>query len=367
MKLTRKSIGRIAASFVATAMLATMAIVPASAANMSGAVVDITKQITKDTNTYAPNTSFTFQVEPYMKGTEDGAVVQAGPVGGVYFSMNEGAKVYTGTISSTPADTDIGQTTLTLTQKLGLQIDENVLLAKDPGVYRYEVSEVTPEDKYDGIDYTTEVKYFDVYVTTDSTGKKVISAYTFVNADGDTKDDGVFVNDYDNETTGANKTLKVEKVLAGDQASPNQEFKIDITINGASGERYKIVKTNTADAVETMTVTYLTSGEMQTIELQGDEYVTIYGLSPEDTYTVAEHDYRTNLNYTATYKVDDTDVNSVTNQTISDDNDVVTITNTRDASTPTGIMMDIAPYAVLVVIAAAGCFIFLRKRHAKED
>lgn len=366
MKLTRKSIGRIAASFVATAMLATMAIVPASAANMSGAVVDITKQITKDENAYAPNTSFTFQVKPYAGDTEDGAVVQAGPEGGVYFSMNEGAKVYTGTISSAPNGNDIGQTTLTLAQKLGLQIDETVLLAKDPGVYRYEVSEVTPENGYDGITYTTEVKYFDVYVTTNSAGEKEISAYTFVDADGDSKDDGIFVNDYSNEITGANKTLRVEKVLAGDQASPNQEFEIDITINGASGEQYKIVKTNTAGAEETMTVTYLTSGQLQTIELQGDEYVTIYGLSPKDTYTVVEHDY-TGLNYTATYKVDNTDANNVNNQTISDNNDVVTITNTRNASTPTGIMMDIAPYAVLVVIAAAGCFIFLRKRHAKED
>lgn len=367
MKLTRKSIGRIAASFVATAMLATMAIVPASAANnMDGAVVDITKQITKDANTYAPNTSFTFQVKPYTGDTEDGAVVQAGPDGGVYFSMNEDEKVYTGTISSAPNENDIGQTTLTLAQKLGLQIDENVLLAKDPGVYRYEVSEVTPEDGYDGITYTTEVKYFDVYVTTDSTGRKVISAYTFVNANGDTKDDGIFVNDYNDKTTGANKTLKVEKVLAGDQASPNQEFKIDITINGAQGELYKIVKTNTSGAEETMTVKYLTSGQLQTIELQGGEYVTIYGLSPEDTYTVEEKDY-TNLNYTAGYEVDENKVDDVTARTISDDNDVVTITNTRDASTPTGIMMDIAPYAVLVVIAAAGCFIFLRKRHAKED
>ena len=49
------------------------------------------------------------------------------------------------------------------------------------------------------------------------------------------------------------------------------------------------------------------------------------------------------------------------------DNTTATITNTKNAVSPTGIMMDIAPYAVLVVIAAAGCFIFLRKRHAKED
>ena len=43
----------------------------------------------------------------------------------------------------------------------------------------------------------------------------------------------------------------------------------------------------------------------------------------------------------------------------------VTVTNDRDAVSPTGLIMDIAPYVLLVVVAAAGCFVFLRKR--RED
>ena len=42
--------------------------------------------------------------------------------------------------------------------------------------------------------------------------------------------------------------------------------------------------------------------------------------------------------------------------------DYVEFTNDREASTPTGIVMNVAPYALLVVIAAAGCLVFLRKR-----
>ena len=71
MKLTRKSIGRIAASFVATAMLATMAIVPASAADpevpqfegsSSNGVytVEMQKVLTVPENVYAPNATFSF-------------------------------------------------------------------------------------------------------------------------------------------------------------------------------------------------------------------------------------------------------------------------------------------------------------------
>ena len=43
----------------------------------------------------------------------------------------------------------------------------------------------------------------------------------------------------------------------------------------------------------------------------------------------------------------------------------MTFINTRDAVSPTGIVMNVAPYALLVVVAAAGCFVFMRKR--RED
>ena len=43
----------------------------------------------------------------------------------------------------------------------------------------------------------------------------------------------------------------------------------------------------------------------------------------------------------------------------------VAYTNTRNAVSPTGLAMNVAPYALLVVVAAAGCFVFLRKR--RED
>ena len=39
--------------------------------------------------------------------------------------------------------------------------------------------------------------------------------------------------------------------------------------------------------------------------------------------------------------------------------------NTRDAVSSTGIVMNVASYVLLVVVAAAGCFVFLRKR--RED
>lgn len=52
-----------------------------------------------------------------------------------------------------------------------------------------------------------------------------------------------------------------------------------------------------------------------------------------------------------------------TSSDVQNDNPTHTITNTRSTTTPTGIVMNVAPYALLVVVAVAGCFVFLRKRN----
>ena len=44
---------------------------------------------------------------------------------------------------------------------------------------------------------------------------------------------------------------------------------------------------------------------------------------------------------------------------------VIEFNNNKESVTPTGIVMNVAPYVLLVVVAAAGCFVFLRKR--RED
>lgn len=126
-----------------------------------------------------------------------------------------------------------------------------------------------------------------------------------------------------------------------------------------------------------------------TINLSHNERLRIAGVSaaagdgadavPADTYAAKEKDYK-DTGYTT--KIDRpgtmADVTTATNGYYDSesmtftkdaggakDTNVATFTNTRDAVSPTGIAMNVAPYALLVVVAAAGCFVFLRKR--RED
>lgn len=355
MKLTRKSIGRIAASFVATAMLATMAIVPASAANPEDIdTVTIKKAITASENVKIPNTFFTFTVDEGegVPAKEGSPAIDDGVEGAVYFAEGDD------TITFNPA------TDKSFVKETNISVDTSKFTA--PGIYRYVVEETA--GSYDGMTYDTSEHTLDVYVTNGADGSYDF-AYIFdgkAYGDAEGKTDGTITNTY---TT---HKVTVGKTVEGNQGNTDKDFSFTVTVNGAEGEQYTLIKENDTEHPIT-----LTSGTPQPVSLKDGQTFVIYGLSENDTYTVVEDDYSSEgyvTSYDPAYAEDDKrtddDVqsgNSISSVKIGNDDDSVMFYNYKDASTPTGIMMDIAPYAVLVVIAAAGCFIFLRKRHAKED
>ena len=104
--------------------------------------------------------------------------------------------------------------------------------------------------------------------------------------------------------------------------------------------------------------------------------VYVYGLDAgeytikEDAATLKSEGYK--LTVSGDGKKNNVNDTEDTNQIIGATTDVeakaneeLIFTNTRNAVSPTGLIMDIAPYVLLVVVAAAGCFVFLRKR--RED
>ena len=79
---------------------------------------------------------------------------------------------------------DIGNEKITVgTTKLN--VNESVFTKGEdakPGIFRYVVSEVAADkdgNAYEGVAYTTEQKYFDVYVTSDDDGNLEVSSYLF--------------------------------------------------------------------------------------------------------------------------------------------------------------------------------------------
>ena len=119
----------------------------------------------------------------------------------------------------------------------------------------------------------------------------------------------------------------------------------------------------------------LTSGEPSAVfELSGDQYAMIYGLSEKDTFTVTETTANS-AGYKTTYGVatgitdGDITVNGTTtinNEEMGTTDKTATVRNDKSPSTPTGVIMTIAPYALMVVLAGAFAVVFLTRRNRAE-
>lgn len=172
-------------------------------------------------------------------------------------------------------------------------------------------------------------------------------------------------------------SLKIEKVIDGTMASLNDEFTFTITGLDMS----KTYNTSDRD----VKLGKVGEGTVNTVTLNGGEDLIIYGVDAKEDYVVKENAndkgysisavvtndkdevLEDDVNYTSadSEKLAQVVTNGVTVDVNVDKQTDVTFTNTRDAVSPTGLVMDIAPYVLLVVAAAAGCFIFMRKR--RED
>lgn len=356
-----------AAGIMMTAMLG-MQVSAAESSDSEAAVKKnptITKQITKESNIYAPKTTFKFTVAPgtAVPASENQKAIYAGPAKGVTLDND--------VIASVPADSDIGNEKITVgTTKLN--VNESVFTKGEdakPGIFRYVVSEVAADkdgNAYEGVAYTTEQKYFDVYVTSDDVGNLEVSSYLFVDkTDSKSKDGGVFTNDYSSHHDTL-KDLTVKKEVTGNQGNRNKDFKFTIKVDGAAGEQYYVTFS------DGKAPTTLVSGEAKTITLKDNETAKIFGLSETDEYTVTEASYADD-GYTTTI---DNEEKLTATGTIKKDTEArttaangdknITVVNDKTTNSPTGIFLHIAPYIALIGAAIASSLLFFRRKRVKD-
>ena len=374
----KNTLKRLGAIVLALAMAMSVMMVSAFAADAptgvyeSPASIPIEKIVDAEDNVLAPNTEFTFTVSPVASDTtktngNDTVVVYKGVEGGATFAENAA------TITFAPGDALSKESAITL----------NAGVFTKPGVYRYEVAETTPADtdKYDGIGYSTEKYWLDLYVearTNSNEETYYVITYVEVIKQGQTeaKSKVQFTNTY------ATNNLAVTKKIAGNQGDKTEKWDFTIIINGETGEKYATdYEISATDDEDTNSPLIMESGKTYTVSLGDNQTINIYGLSAGDTYTVTETAANTD-GYTTTV----TDANGDTvNWDVKEDpnaeepevlvgtvsgttknGDVaITYTNDKSVSTPTGVIMNIAPYVLMVALAGGIAFFFLRRRNAE--
>lgn len=392
MKLN-KTFGRIATTLVATAMLASLA-APVYAEPGSSPVntdkvedgiaqgddlstITLTKKLVLPDDVPTPDDDFTFTVKPAQNAT--GNIVTDGEtftvfsapesaIGSGTASVNGGTREHTDNYvpasGTAVADSDVMDLTLTIT----LPDADAIAAVHGAGIYKYDINEtLTEAQKQAG--YIDMTNGLDMYLIVERTSNGQITsddAYkisgVIVYPDGATSGDkaDVYVNYYKLDGSGTRQVgdLSFTKEITGAMGNKSDTFKFTVTGDGIVGNTAYTVQIG--DAAKT---TQPAENGVLTFEGVGNgKTITIFGID-DGTYTVTE----TNPgSYDVTYSTD-TDADTDGAQVSVNVNRTTTlkVTNNREAVSPTGLVMDIAPYVLLVVVAAAGCFVFLRKR--RED
>ena len=390
----RKNLNRLATLALSGMMVMSMA-VPAFAQD-----IPFQKRVHTDGKTLAPNTTFEFKVTPAAqagtyKFVKDGKNVtettKPGPANGVTITgatFAPEAKVFG---EKPAADHGIFKSNATI------HVDESKFT--DLGYYEYDMEEVSNE--YEGI-YFTKSK-FKIYVLkyVENNATKFITKVVRVkkaNGDADnTKVEGVDNNygrelpppeipdippvtppgptpppenpyDTTHEVTVrkrilgkvANHSDKFEfyvTVVPGDRKGQkgaelyNVEPEGDVNLNGikaftASSESGKIVVGDNGG----FTITGLTKGDKVFVREGANTYVMTAGaVAGKESY------------------ISDLDVTGLTASfnAVKDDAEV-DIKNTKDVTTPTGIVMNVAPYAMMLAVAGGLGVVFMNRKKEEE-
>lgn len=363
--MLKKTIRRLGALAMVLAMAVSVFAVSASATGeVTPPTPTITKKISKEADVYLPNATFTFKAEADGKSSD---TKYDTPSADKALKATNGVL---GTITSSPNESDLGEVEVTV-GTLTIEVDATAFAG--PGTYYYTITET---GSYDGMKYDSAPRTFIVMI---GANREVLS-YGFITSKEDhTKNNGIFTNTYKDE--GNHKgphDLVIEKKVIGNayDASLTYDFWVTITNANSTEEWYNVVSSTT-----TTNSTKIEAGKRTKITVAKDETVTIKGLSPQDTYIVEEADYTGDAyKYevpTATKKVGTATATNLPlkkgnetfasdSVTMSDANNTVTVTNKKDFATPGGVIMTIAPYALMVVLAGAFAVVFLSRRNRAE-
>ena len=354
------------AGVVAAAMIATMSF-PAFAARPTptrptpnvgaNGLVTITKnyKVVGSEEKKAPAETFNFTVTP-------GATIHT-ETGDVEKTVEKSEAT---TIPAMAADSDkktVEFTTALTADGTGtFTVDVANLNITKPGIYYYTVTETAGNTA--GVDYAADPMIMVITAGyADDDENSTLSYWVGLH------DSKVF-NDKNKpfENTYTAGSLNVTKKVTGSLGNKDKKFNIDVTFTAPAGKTVN------------STITYVNNGEKTiapaawklntttnkyeatvTVELAHKESVQFNNIPKDVTYIVEEQDY-SREEYTATYEEDSK------SGTIANNVKSTTITNKRgDDTIDTGVILDNAPYILMLAVVAGGAMTLVIKKRREEE
>lgn len=232
------------------------------------------------------------------------------------------------------------------------------------GIYTYDVTEV--QGSTAGVTYSDQILKLKVTVAYDENTRTYYTAFVTMSLDdatGDGQTDvktGAFTNTY------SAGSLSVTKTVTGNMGDRDKYFAITVTLTGEQGKTYASSYTVsggtklTDGTTDAATASISVDGKPYTFYLKHGDTFTIKNLPYGVTYEVTEENY-TGDGYTTTHAFSDDA------KEIDSASDTVTVTNNKQATVDTGIVLDSLPYVLLLVLSIGGAVLFLLKRRSSRE
>lgn len=413
--MKKRTIAKTGATMLTMAMLlngTTVFAAPKTYDGVIGGAVNIEKYLVVKSTAAVPNVTFDFTIKG-KEGTDalttvaDGVQVFAGDdtsrvtgtpkIGTAVFTnadrkydtaqelVPNGIQVKTGT--KDPVTLEEGQSYA----KHDVSVDFTGVTFKEPGIYRYEITE-TADATGTIIDDTDTTRIMDVYVIDDQ-GDLKVQGYVLHNNEETVKQDGSNIT-ADGKAVGyVNKMdardVKVEKTVTGNQASRDEYFKITLKIEKALPNTTYAVDLKNADATTTTnganTTSYTNAATIKTgadgkatvdYWLQHGQSIIVRSMNIGATYEMNEDKTAMNKEgYVATITSTDTTGDTIANEDYKvsgkiekADRDQIDISfsNQRSGVIPTGVIMTVAPFAAVTLLSAAG-MVTIKMRKKEDD
>lgn len=351
MKLKKLFAGVVAAAMIATMSFPAFAARPTPNVGANG-LVTITKnyKVVGSEEKKAPAETFNFTVTPgaTVNGAEK-TVEKSEATTIPAMAANSNEK----TVAFTTALTADGTGTFT--------VDVANLNITKPGIYYYTVTE-TPSNTA-GVDYAADPMIMVITAGYADDGEDSTLSY-WVGLH-DSKEFNNKNKPFENTYTAG--SLKVTKKVTGSLGNKDKKFNIDVTFTAPAGKTVKSTITyvnngekSIAPAAWTLNTTTNQYEATVTVELAHKGFVQFNNIPKDVTYIVKEQDY-SREEYTATYE-------DSKSGTIANDVKSTTITNQRgDDTIDTGVILDNAPYILMLAVVAGGAMTLVIKKRREEE
>ena len=351
MKLKKLFAGVVAAAMIATMSFPAFAARPTPNVGANG-LVTITKnyKVVGSEEKKAPAETFNFTVTP-------GATVN-----GAEKTVEKSEATTIPAMAANSDEKTVAFTALTEDGTGTFTVDVANLNITKPGIYYYTVTE-TPSNTA-GVDYAANPMIMVITAGYADDGEDSTLSY-WVGLH-DSKEFNNKNKPFENTYTAG--SLKVTKKVTGSLGNKDKKFNIDVTFTAPAGKTVK------------STITYVNNGEKSiapaawtlntktnqyeatvTVELAHKGFVQFNNIPKDVTYIVEEQDY-SREEYTATYE------ETTKAGTITSDVKSTTITNKRgDDTIDTGVILDNAPYILMLAVVAGGAMMLVIKKRREEE